>query len=358
MRTIASRGSLVLAVLALAFALPLSAQEPAQRGSKQETQKSTGTRAVALGQKLQVEGVVVKRAADSLTLRDQQGQDLTVTLTNITDVKERKSNPFRRARNYATTQLLRGLSIEVKGQGDNAGTLVATEIKIKEDDLRVAQSIESRVTPVEGRVTESETRLTQAESNAQRLSGQVDELQAISNAARGGAKAAQETADAARERAEAAHTAIRMTGERVDRVNTRITSLDDFDIKTAQTVHFKAGSAVLSPEAKETLDQVAEAAKRDKGYMIEVTGFASSDGNEDFNRRLSQRRADAVIRYLAENHEVPLRRVITPFGYGEKMPVADNKSRDGRIQNRRVEIKILVNRGLTASAESTAPSQD
>ncbi|PYV18908.1 MAG: hypothetical protein DMG07_02985 [Acidobacteria bacterium] len=358
MKTFASRGFLVLAVLALAFALPLSAQGPAQRGTKQdETQKSTGTRTVALGQKMQVEGVIVKRAADTLPLRDPQGQDVTVTLTNRTDVKERKSNPFRRARNYATTQLLRGLSVEAKGQGDNAGTLVATAIKIKEDDLRVAQSIESRVTPVEGRLTESETRLTQTESNAQRLSGQVEELQAVSNAARGGAKAAQETADQARERAEAAHTAIRVTNERVGRVDSRITSLDDFDVKTAQTVHFKAGSALLSTEAKETLDQIAEAAKRDKGYVIEVTGFASSDGDENFNRRLSQRRADAVIRYMAENHEIPLRRIVTPFGYGEKMPVADNKTRDGRMQNRRVEVKILVNRGLTAEA-STAPSQN
>ena len=80
--------------------------------------------------------------------------------------------------------------------------------------------------------------------------------------------------------------------------------------------------------------------------MIEVAGFASSDGDPALNERLSQRRADAVVRYLTENHAIPLRRLVTPFGFGEKNPVADNATREGRQQNRRVEVKILVNQGL------------
>ena len=65
------------------------------------------------------------------------------------------------------------------------------------------------------------------------------------------------------------------------------------------------------------------------------------------NDRLSERRADAVMRYLAQ-HEIPLRRIVLPFGYGEAMPVADNTTREGRKQNRRVEVKLMVNRGLTS----------
>jgi outer membrane protein OmpA-like peptidoglycan-associated protein len=65
---------------------------------------------------------------------------------------------------------------------------------------------------------------------------------------------------------------------------------------------------------------------------------------------LSQRRADTVIRYLIENHNIPLRRIVTPYGYGETNPVAENNSRDGRAQNRRVEVKLLVNKGLIQSA--------
>jgi outer membrane protein OmpA-like peptidoglycan-associated protein len=103
---------------------------------------------------------------------------------------------------------------------------------------------------------------------------------------------------------------------------------------------------VLSPEAKAMLDEIATQAKNERGYVIEVRGFASSDGSEALNRRLSQRRAEAVMRYLAETHDIPLRRIILPFGYGEAMPVADNSTLDGRKQNRRAEVKVLVSRGL------------
>jgi OmpA-OmpF porin, OOP family len=202
----------------------------------------------------------------------------------------------------------------------------------------VAQSIESRVTPVEGRVGEAEGRLTQAEANAQRLSGQLEELAAISNAARGGAKAAQETADMA-------VAGVEATNKRID---TLVSSLDDYDAKRGITVNFKVGSFKLQPEATAALDEIAEQAKTEKAYVIEITGFASADGGTLLNRRLSQQRADAVVRYLAENHNIPLRRIITPFGYGETNPVAENTTREGREQNRRVEVKILVNKGLIA----------
>jgi OmpA-OmpF porin, OOP family len=107
-------------------------------------------------------------------------------------------------------------------------------------------------------------------------------------------------------------------------------------------------SSVLSEDAKAALAELAAQAKTERAYVIEVTGFASADGGENLNRRLSQQRADAVVRYLAEFHMIPLRRIITPFGYGESQPVADNTTREGREQNRRVEVKILVNKGLVA----------
>ena len=92
-----------------------------------------------------------------------------------------------------------------------------------------------------------------------------------------------------------------------------------------------------------------------KGYVLEVSGYADTTGSIARNRALSQRRADAVIRYLVENHNIPLRRIITPYGYGELNPVADNTSREGRAQNRRVEIKLLVNKGLTTAAPTMNP---
>ena len=129
--------------------------------------------------------------------------------------------------------------------------------------------------------------------------------------------------------------------------NERISALDDYEPQTVAAVNFKTGSAVLSPDSKTKLDDIATKALNAKGYVLEVSGFADTTGSINRNRSLSQRRADAVIRYLVENHSIPLRRIVTPYGYGETNPVAENKSRDGRAQNRRVEIKLLVNKGLT-----------
>jgi outer membrane protein OmpA-like peptidoglycan-associated protein/uncharacterized protein YdeI (BOF family) len=378
MRSNANRNLAItlVAVLAVSLAVPVFAQDtnpPQTQGQEQTKPATTGAQdqptttesqsqqtrsatTAASGQKMEIEGVILKRTGDNFTLLDERGKEVVVTLTNDTEVKERKSNPFRRAKNYATTQLLRGLQVKVEGRGDGSGSIVADEVKFKDDDLRVANSVESRVTPVEGRLDQAENRLGQSEQNAQRLSGQVEELTSISNAARGGAKAAQETADQAVEAANQAAQSANQANAGVKTTNERISSLDDFDVKNSTTVNFRVGSSVLSKDAKATLDQIAEEAKTEKGFVLEITGFASADGSEDFNRRLSQRRADAVIRYLAENHEIPLRRLITPFGYGEKQPVADNSTRDGRQQNRRVEVKILVNKGLVQSASTEQPT--
>lgn len=331
-------------VIAIALAVPVLGQDGQQQ--QNDTQASAPTHRIPAGQKEKIKGVIISRESDSLTMRDEMGRDLTVVLTNTTEVEEKKSNPFRRAKNYAVTQLLRGLVVEVQGRGDANGALVADEIKFKDDDLMVARTVESRVTPVEGRVTVTESRLSEAEQNAQRLSGQIEELQAISNAARGGAKAAQETADAAL-------AGVQATNERISNL---VTGLDEYEAKRGVTVNFKVNSARLSDEAKMTLDEIAAQAKSERGYVIEVTGFASADGSEALNRRLSQQRADAVVRYLAEEHMVPLRRIITPFGYGELQPVADNTTREGREQNRRVEVKLLVNRGLNSTPAGVTTS--
>ena len=99
------------------------------------------------------------------------------------------------------------------------------------------------------------------------------------------------------------------------------------------------------------LDQVAQAAMQLKGYTIEITGFASSDGSAQRNKVLSENRARAVINYLVETHNIPLRRIGTSFGFGELQAVADNSTREGREQNRRVEVKLLVSRGLNQNVE-------
>jgi OOP family OmpA-OmpF porin len=287
-------------------------------GPVQDAGNNQPTRTFAAGQKSKIKGTIITRDADTLTLRDGSGMDSVVEITDRTSVAS-KGGFFRRGTNYDVTSLLRGLTIEAEGRGNASGQLTAAKIRFSKDDLETARSIDSRVSPVEGRVT-------QVEAQNEALSGQVDELNEVSKAMKG---------DIDVNRAEIART------------NERISSLDDFLVQDLATVYFKVNSAVLSPEGMADLDILAQKALSTKGYMVEVTGFADSTGNTQKNRVLSQKRADAVVRYLAETYDIPLRRMITPFGYGDLKPVADNDSIEGRSQNRRVEVKILINRGLT-----------
>lgn len=293
---------------------------------------------VSPGTKKKITGAILSREVDSVIVRDQTGGEYEVAITGSTKVEEKKGNPFRGSKKYAVTQLQQGLSVEVEGRGDSDGKLVAEKIKFKDDALVMATTINTRVKPVEGRLTKGEERITQVETNAQRISGQIEELAAVSNAARGGAKAAQDTADAA-------VAGVEATNRRIDSL---VSSLDDYEEKPVVFVNFKVNSFKLSPEAMQTLDEVASQAKIQKAYLIEITGFASADGKADLNKKLSQNRAEAVVQYLADNHMIPLRRIITPHGYGTLNPVEDNDTREGREKNRRVEVRLLVNKAVNA----------
>lgn len=293
------------------------------------TTQDTQLRSLTSGQKYKIKGTVVAKDDMSFIIRDYTGVETRVMISPETSIKT-KGGLFGGGDRIASTQIVRGLAMEVEGRGDGQGALAANKIRFDKDDFRVAQSIETRVAP-------AETRLSQTEENQQRLSGQIDELMAISNAARGGAKAAQETADAA------------IAG--VNATNQRISALDDYVVQSAETVNFRVNSAVLSPEAKAKLDSVAQAAMQLKGYTIEITGFASAEGSTQRNKVLSENRARAVINYLVETHNIPLRRIGTSFGFGELQAVADNTTREGREQNRRVEVKLMVSRGLNQNVE-------
>ncbi|MGB4988279.1 MAG: OmpA family protein [Pyrinomonadaceae bacterium] len=280
------------------------------------------------GQKYKIKGVIVAKEDNStFIVRDSVGIDTRVVIAPNASIK---NNAFFGGDRYPVTSLVRGLNMEVEGFGESSGSVAVTKVRFDKSNLQTAQSIDSRVSP-------AEDRLTIAEQNAERVSGQIDELMAISNAAKGGAKAAQDTADAA------------VAG--VNATNKRITDMDDYVVQTTATVNCRVGSAVLSPDAKASLDQVAATAATLKGYLIEVTGFASSDGDARSNKILSDRRAQAVKDYLIQAHNVPLRRMSTSYGYGELQAVADNSTREGREQNRRVEIKLLVSRGLNTNVE-------
>jgi outer membrane protein OmpA-like peptidoglycan-associated protein len=298
--------SIAIGLLLVTASVPMGlAQQSMPNTPRQNPTAAPGVRNVVSGQKLKMKGRIIRRDADTFSIRDQGDMETIVRLTDQTSVKS-NGGFFHRGKNYDVTSLLRGLHVEVEGRGDQQGQLVADKIRFDTSDLRTAQTVESRVGPVE--------------QETQRIAGQMDELTEVAKAAR----------------------------EDAGRANERISSLDDYDVQDAATVYFPVNSSVIPSQYRQTLDQLAQKAASAKGYVIEITGHADSTGNADRNRVLSQQRADAVVRYLQENHDIPLRRIVTPFGYGALKPVANNGTPDGRRQNRRVEVKILVSKGITS----------
>src|SRR5215207_2487281 len=310
---------LLTAACALALALSLTPAASAQVSAPAPNNRSLtqiNTRPVPVGAKVKFRGVIVRRDADTFIIRDASRTDTQVLLTDETSIKT-KGGFLRSGKRYPVTDLLTGLIVEVEGRGDRQGQLVADKIRFNESDMRAAITTETRVGPVE--------------ENQLRLSGQMDELSAVADEARRKAAAAQETANLA---------------------NERISSLDDYDVQESAVVNFALNSAVLSAEARRQLDGLAAKTNGARAFIIEVSGHADASGSASRNFQLSQRRAEAVVQYLAVNHRIPMRRFITPMGYGKTASVADNTTREGRAQNRRVEVKMLVSRGMTRPVNS------
>ncbi len=289
-------------------------------------------RSAVAGQKYKIKGVIVsKDVNNTFVIHDSLGIDTKIIVAPNASIK---SNGFWGGDSFPVTALIRSLIIEVEGVGDSGGAVSVNKVRFDKKNLETAQVVDARSSP-------TEERMTAAEQNAQRVSGQIDELMAISNAAKGGAKAAQETADAA------------VAG--VNATNKRITDMDDYVVQTTVTITFKVNSSVLSPEGKASLDQIALAAQSLKGYLIDVTGYASAEGGTQRNKVLSQRRAQAVKDYLIENHDMDRRRFQESYGFGELKAVADNSTREGREQNRRVEVVLGSIAALIKPSRSSKP---
>jgi len=323
----------IIAPLVVVFATlgMLSAQDTS---SESKTQAPLGV--------MKTQGVVVQRSTEGFTLRDERGSEMSIAVTEETVIKEKKKNFFRKANSYTPQDLLLGLKLQVEGYGTASGELVAQDIKFTQDDLRVAQIISSRISPVEMRVEEAHSRTDRLDERTEILSGEITELNEAFGVARSEARQAQQSADQAQSTADHAISRVDLTNKRVD-------SLDEYQEAQILVIPFAFNSSSLSGEARTQLDGLAGQTKAVKGYLIEVKGFASSDGDNAYNALLSQRRAESVVRYLIENHQISLRRIITPYGYGELAPVAENSSIQGRQQNRRVEVRMLINKGLEAA---------
>jgi outer membrane protein OmpA-like peptidoglycan-associated protein len=134
--------------------------------------------------------------------------------------------------------------------------------------------------------------------------------------------------------------------QQIEENTDRFTALAEYYVKDQATLKFKVGSAMIAPEDMKQLERLAQTATSLKGYIIEVTGYADSTGSAALNTRLSGDRARAVIAVLVQQGSVPVRHIVAPGAMGEYGPAASNQTKEGRAENRRVEVKVLVNRGI------------
>ena len=349
---------LATCVITLAFSTIVLGQDSVALSVAPSALRALENGGIAEGQQLKIEGIVVNRNDESFTVRDAKGTETVVVVTDKTKVKREHRGWFHRDRAATANEILRGLRLKIEGRGNSDGQVVAKNITFDEQDLKTAEALESRVEPVENlanstqelaennmmRIGEAERRLDQTDQNAQRLSGQLDELSTVANGALSAATGAQATADQAESDATTA--------------NERISALDDYNVLSTMTVHFKSGSARLSARAEEEIDEMADSISKDlKGWIVAVEGYADSTGRTARNRSLSERRAKAVIDYLVTKHGLSPRRVVQPFGYGSLDATAANNTREGRALNRRAKITILTNKGISQPQQTASKEQ-
>lgn len=160
----------------------------------------------------------------------------------------------------------------------------------------------------------------------------------------------EQKAQSAAQQAGQAQTSADNAVHRVDSLTNTVANLDNYRVVTETSVHFGFDKDNLTKKAQEALDQLANDIPNTKGYIITVEGGTDSVGNQEYNYGLSERRADSVIQYLASKHSIPAHKIYL-VGLGKDKPVDDNKTRDGRAKNRRVDVRLMTN-----TVEGSAPA--
>ena len=179
------------------------------------------------------------------------------------------------------------------------------------------------------------------EENQERTQANEARIGEVDQRAAAAAAADQKAAQAGRARTQA-YTAAEAVNTRADAIEKASRRLVYEVVLSEDKGNFKFGKALMPDEAKAEIDTLVQQLKAEpKGAYIEIEGHTDSAGTPDGNYRLGLERAENVKRYLYEQHQVPLHR-INVISYGEDKPIAPNKTRDGRAQNRRVVIKVLT----------------
>ncbi len=285
----------------------------------------------AYAQDVKVEGVIKSRSGDTLVLQSSASPNVTVLLTDSTDVGQLQGALKARNKKMSMAALIPGLPIRVQGSYNTGNQLVADIIRFKGNDFEQAQAIEAGV---------HET-AKQSAANQSELEKQNALLQEQNEALK--AQQAQLTEQDKRLAEQKALIAANTA---------RFGQLDDYYIYDEVTVYFGNGKINLDPKYNGPLLALAKKAGTVNGYMVQVKGYASKSGSVALNQKLSEDRADNVANYLQQQCHVPLSRMLAPGAMGESRQVEAGKANDSETQNRRVVVRVLQNKG-TAGIQQT-----
>jgi OmpA-OmpF porin, OOP family len=280
------------------------------------------------GDKVKGKGVITLRSGNALTVETDEGTT-TVTVTPDTKVQHPIGLGARK-KQVDQGVLIPGLRLKFEGTGDQ-NQVTAEAITFDQDDLSIAKVIQAGLNPT----AQQQAQNMQAyQANKKATDEEIAANQAANQAAIAGAKQ-----DIAANQAS--------IDEVAQSTQKRFSELGDFVVKGEHTVYFGTGDYSISGEDRNAL---ADLAKRSltyqKGYVIQVAAFADSVGTASSNQLLSKERAQAVVAYLLQECSVPVGRIVAPGAMGETNPAASNETSSGRTENRRAEVKLLVNKGI------------
>jgi peptidoglycan-associated lipoprotein len=202
--------------------------------------------------------------------------------------------------------------------------------------------VRNQVTQVSNKVDTLSASLEETQERTKQNEAKIGVVDTKAGAAQGAADRAGTAANTADGKAVAASESARMAATRAEEVEKASKRLIYTVVLSEDQSNFKLGKSALPDEAKAKIDELVNQIKADpKGAYFEIEGHTDNTGDKVLNQRLGQERGDAVKLYLYEAHQIPLHRM-NVISYGQDKPSSPNNTRDGRAQNRRVVLRVLI----------------
>ena len=291
--------SLAPSLSGTAFAQELPPVDQGQMQPPPATSEIRATVAPAMGDPAslpkgpEIKGVISRRSADRMEITSDDGTKTIVNVNDFTKIRSSKGLFGLSRQQLASNALLNGLPVTVRTL-QSGDALMASEIQLKDKDLKIANMIRSGT-----------------KQGFEEQSAATAEVRAMTEALR-----------------------------------SRFGDIDEYNIKTTTNVLFASGKTTLTPDGKAELCNAAAQAQGIKNAVMLVVGYADSTGSEEVNQRLSEQRAARVANHLQQACGWKPYRMLAPTGMATASPLADNSTPEGRAQNRRVSVNVMVSKAV------------